>query len=296
MNNTDDKFQIISIDGGGVNGIISLVILDRIQQKFPNLFNNTDLFTGTSIGGLLSTAFAAEHKSEYLLPYLVKNIKKIFTKRHIIGSGLIDSKYSNKHLIKVCFDLYGEKKLKELKKFIIVPAFDINLGKETGWGPVLFNNFAKSEYLDERVADIVLSTTAAPYYFPTYDGYIDGGVVANNPSMLAISKVISIDKTLDDNIRLLSLGSGKFFNEIKGLYHNWGGWQWGPHILDIMFEGSNYLTEEQCKLSLGDNFCRINPKIYKNIRLDNIDEIDYLIDFATNLNIDKEINWILNYW
>lgn len=292
----DSKFQIISIDGGGVNGIISLVILRRLHEKFPNLFNNADMFTGTSIGGLISLALVSEYKIGYLTTYFIKNISKIFTKRHLVGSGIIDSKYSNKFLIKCCDTLFGDKRLKDLKKFVVVPVFDIHLGVNKGWGPIIFENFAKSQYLLEKVTDVVLSTTAAPYYFPTYNGYIDGGVVANNPTMLAITKVVSVDKSLDENIRVLSIGSGKFFNEIEGDYNNWGAIQWAPHILDIMFEGNNFLIEHECQSYLGDNYCRINPTIRKNIRLDDIKHLEYLIEFAEAIDITQYTNWIENYW
>ena len=52
-------YRILSFDGGGIRGIVTLAILKRLETAFPNLIANTDLFAGTSTGGIIALALAA---------------------------------------------------------------------------------------------------------------------------------------------------------------------------------------------------------------------------------------------
>jgi uncharacterized protein len=297
--NTTPNFQILSIDGGGVGGLYSLTILKRLYKAYPELLNRTDMFAGTSIGAFIGLALACDYKPSYIQNYFKDYIQNIFDKRHF-GSGLINSKYSNKEIEKWCIKFFGEKKLKDIPYYILVPTFDLKTN-DNYWCPKFFHNFNNSMDLLEKISDVILSSTAAPYYFPSYNGFVDGGIAANNPSMIAIIETFkhkhNIDKQItEDNIIVLSIGSGKYLNSINGDINNWGAFQWAPHIINMFMEGSNYTVEEECKLFLEDTFCRINNNINKDIKLDDTDYAEYIIDFAEKVNLDKEIEWLKKYW
>ena len=67
-----------------------------------------------------------------------------------------------------------------------------------------------------------MSTSAAPTYFPSYGVFVDGGVIANNPSMAAIAQALdgrnqaSERATTLDEIKLLSVGTGASLQYIAG--------------------------------------------------------------------------------
>ena len=54
------KFKIMTFDGGGVKGVLKVILLKRLLQVFPQLFNTTDFFAGTSTGSFIALSLAYE--------------------------------------------------------------------------------------------------------------------------------------------------------------------------------------------------------------------------------------------
>ena len=48
------NFRILSIDGGGVRGVVVAVILQSLISRFPTLLQEIDVIAGTSTGGMLA--------------------------------------------------------------------------------------------------------------------------------------------------------------------------------------------------------------------------------------------------
>jgi uncharacterized protein len=88
-----------------------------------------------------------------------------------------------------------------------------------------------------------MRTSAAPTYFPVYKGYIDGGIVANNPSVIAATKAIAHNPHVSmRNVIVLSLGAGSFPRHAAvnlGKNSDWGLRQWIPVLLDLLLDGDS---------------------------------------------------------
>ncbi|XP_077241046.1 patatin-like protein 2 [Tasmannia lanceolata] len=214
-----EMVTVLSIDGGGVRGIIPGTILAFLESKLQELdgpdvrlADYFDVIAGTSTGGLVTAMLTAPDKNNRPL-YAAKDINnfyleqcpKIFPQKGFLSSarnllGAVSGpKYDGKYLHSLVREILGETKLHQTLANIVVPAFDIKYLQ-----PVIFSTYkAKIEVSnDPYLSDVCISTSAAPTYLPAHNfqthdakgnvkdfNLIDGGVAANNPALTAISEV-----------------------------------------------------------------------------------------------------------
>ncbi len=148
------------------------------------------------------------------------------------------------------------------------------------------------------VVDAALRTSAAPTFFPIYQGFIDGGVIANNPSMCALAQALSAvagSQSLRD-IRLLSVGTGANPKYLEQKDEDWGLMQWAPNLVSLMLEGSVGLADYQCRQALQKRYHRLNPYLPIPIGLDGIAEIPRLKDIAARENLTETVRWLKRYF
>jgi patatin-like phospholipase/acyl hydrolase len=304
------KYRVLSIDGGGIRGLITTILLQRIAAApgLENFLNSIDLVTGTSTGGLLALAMAKELDLSEVRDVYVKKGSKIFDDSWL--DDLVDlgklrgADYSTKGLRRELKRLFGNTRLGELSKRVLITAFDLDNedAKRREWKPKLFHNFAGSK--NDRAAlirDVGLYTSAAPTYFPSVDGYIDGGVYAGNPAMCGLAQ--TQDPRYDptpplDDVLLLSLGTGRSLQYIKGKSHDWGYAQWAKPLISLMLDGTAGIADFQCKQMLQERYHRLAPvfPVGVTVPMDDVDKIPYMVEFAEMLPIDDTIKWLRQTW
>ncbi|KAF8032332.1 hypothetical protein BT93_D1294 [Corymbia citriodora subsp. variegata] len=310
---------ILSIDGGGVRGIIPGVILGYLEAQLQELDGEGvrladyfDVIAGTSTGGLITAMIAAPdahnrplYAAKEIVPFYLENCPKIFPQGcGSLGSilntirSLIGPKYSGNYLHKLIRRLLGSTRLHDTLTNVVIPTFDIKKLQ-----PVLFSSYEVSphSFLDAQVSDICIGTSAAPTYLPAHyfktedkDGrahefnLIDGGMVANNPTLVAISEVtkqifqeepdFSHIKAPMDYTRLLviSLGTGSDTSELKfdaKKASKWGLFSWlyadgSSPLIEVYTQGSADMVDyhnsvvfkaNQCE----DSYLRINDDTLK---------------------------------
>jgi len=297
----NSTFNILSFDGGGIRGILSINLLERIQSEITNIIKTTNLISGTSTGSLIALGLAYGMTSKEVSNlYSKENIEYIFDKSY---SQVSRPKYNNDNLKEVLLSVFPEKlKLKDLGKLVVIPAF--YLGDEyNSWKAVFYNNLPNSVTEDYRVVDVAMASSAAPVFFPSYNCNIDGSIIANDPSLASI--IYAIDKELgkkNDKIRLLSFGTGYCYESIKEDTSKWGAIEWITSkepdlpIISIMFEGNSQLSYTFSKKLLGNNYYRINPKMDEDISMDDTKAINYLVNLSKEYDIKQCINWLNNKW
>ena len=297
----NSTFNILSFDGGGIRGVLSINLLDKIQKEVLNLVKTSNMISGTSTGSLIALGLAyGISPSEISKMYSKENLEYIFDKSY---SQISRPKYDNNHLKEVLLNIFPENlKLKDLGKLVVIPTF--YLGDEyNSWKAIFYNNIPNSETENYRVVDVAMASSAAPVFFPSYDAHIDGGIIATDPSLASI--IYAIDKQLGKNIekiRLLSFGTGYCYNSINEDTSKWGVIEWltkkNPDIpiLAVTLEGNAQISKIFSKKILDNNYYRVNPKMDNDVSMDDTKSIDYLLKLAKEYEIKECINWIENKW
>ncbi len=268
--------KILSIDGGGIRGIIPGTILKYLEQKIQEETNNPkariveyfDLVAGTSTGGILALALLCPGKNKHpkysakdAVGFYTKRGKEIFSvstwdKIKTLG-GLIDERFPADSLEQVFQDYFKDLNLSDLIKPCLITSYDIENRQE-----LFFNQLdAHNKQRNFKVIDIARATSAAPTYFEAaqvgnIDGIkrpmIDGGVFANNPAMCALVESTKLTpKPQLDEIFVLSLGTGHdvkneeklTFNKIK----DWGMGSWVKPLIDILMTANSQTVHYQLK-------------------------------------------------
>ena len=290
-------FRVLTFDGGGICGLIDLYILKRLQNFCPAILD-ADLLAGTSTGGLIAMGIAQGSSLDDLISLYEQDGSTIFQKSPYGAGGLVHCRYNNDGYHKLLMAFFGGRKLGDLKKQVLVPAFCVNSAVQGihSWKPKVFVNFPEDEVdRNELCSDVGLYTSAAPTYFPIANNYIDGGVVANNPSMCALAGVLEAGSALED-VKLMSFGTGICPQYIPSSNGAWGLAQWGSRLVDIMIGGSELVQDYQCGIILGDHYLRVEPMMTEEIPLDDWKACDKLREVAMSYDISDAEDWLKREW
>jgi patatin-like phospholipase/acyl hydrolase len=309
------KYRILSIDGGGVRGLLVTVLLQQLEMGLPGWRDRTDLLAGTSTGGIIALGLA-----KGLTP---TDLRHLYYDKSpaIFGDSLLDdirdlgrvvgAEFSNRNLRRELESVFGVTRLQDLGQRVLISSFDLDNEdpdptKRT-WKPKFFHNFPGIDTDGPlRVADVALYTSAAPTYFPSVDGYVDGGVAANNPSMAALAQ--SLDRRARipqrpsiDEISLLSIGTGRSLSRITGRRHDWGYAQWAKPLLRLMFDAVSGIPDYQCRQILGDRYHRIDYTFKPGQEIDLAEHAarDRLVKIGEEgmkADVDQALGWLRKNW
>jgi patatin-like phospholipase/acyl hydrolase len=306
-------YHILSLDGGGIRGIFSARVLERLELAVPGFLGQLDLLTGTSTGGIIALGLAAGMTPAQLVRLYRDEGPQIFDDSWLDNlrdlGNLSGAKYDNANLKEILtreFAARAVSTLDDLARRVLVPTFDLDdgqdprrkLDKPRSWKPKFFHNYPGPDSDGaELIVDVAMRTTAAPTYFPTYGRFIDGGVVANDPSVSALAQALNDQTGGQDlrSVRLLSIGTGINPTYIAGADHDWGYTQWAKPIIGLMMEGVMGVAAYECAQLLGDRYHRVNCVLDQPIPLDAYSKVDSLIGYADALDLTDSVAWIQRY-
>lgn len=254
---SSDTFKVLSIDGGGIKGLYSARILEHFESRFNcHIADYFDLICGTSTGGLIALGLSLDIPVGQISNLYSMRGKQIFPQKNSFLSSLkqlfLRSKYDNSELKKALQEMFGDKTLSDSRSLLCIPAFSLTDGR-----PFIFKydhsegNLCRDN--KTKYVDIALATSAAPAYLPiitidTYDRkqFIDGGVYANNPTLIGVIEslryFVGSDKKFQ-KLMVLSIGSlepnpGRRFIP----KHHRSVVDWNQDLIATFFEGQAYLT------------------------------------------------------
>jgi patatin-like phospholipase/acyl hydrolase len=293
-------YNILALDGGGVRGLFTAQVIKNIFSCFPEFISNVDLIAGTSTGGILALALATETDPTSLSDFYLQNLPKVFEDSYWDDvkdlGNLLGADYDYANLKKVLKKHFGDKKLDDLNKKVLIPTFDLDNEAEglRTWKPKYFNNFQEDD-LQELIVDVAIRTAAAPSFFPVYQGFADGGISANSPGMSAVAQALNEGINLPD-INLLAIGTGYCPTFISGKKLDWGVSQWAKFLVPIFVDSMMFSTRYQCKKFLGDRYHRVDTALSKKIELDDTDNLNYLVESANGITLEATKDWLEKVW
>ena len=250
-------FKILSIDGGGIKGLYSAKIIEHLEQQFNGPMSDYfDLVCGTSTGGLIALALSLKIPAVEICDFYKKYGKVIFPQRNklrnIIRQTLWKGKFSDKPLRKVLEEMFSDKKIEDVHNLLCIPSYSL-----TDARPWIFKYDHPEGQLDRDnkafCVDVALATSAAPTYFPVaeidyYDHkqFIDGGMWANNPTMVGVIEALSYfvgEGRPFNNIQVLSISSlNNIGGKPTGLKRERAFLDWRNDLFDTSIVGQSHFT------------------------------------------------------
>jgi patatin-like phospholipase/acyl hydrolase len=256
--------KILSINGGGIKGLYSLYLLKELSEgkKIGDYF---DIICGTSVGSIIAICIALELSIDEIIKIFETFIFSIFDSKankntwsldDIIVSTeecwhqLLGSKYNVIKLSEAIIKITGNKKMGELKKTVYIPSYCVSKNKI-----VIFSNKTHPDYL---LSDVLLASTAAPTYFPMHkineDLYIDGGLWANNPSLIGLIEALK-NKTTNQKCSVFSVGNINTLCKIKPSGNNTLNFTFLENIINLIFLANEQATQNYTRQIADLNNC-----------------------------------------
>jgi hypothetical protein len=259
------QFKVLCIDGGGIKGLYSAKILSlleaelrRVHGDAARIVDRADLICGTSTGGLIALGLALRIPAETICRFYEEHGPKIFKGSQswlaLFRQTLFGGKFSDEPLRAALNELLQNRTIGDSECLLCIPTYDFTHGT---YGVFKFDhkegNLSRHNSLP--MVDVALATSAAPTFFPLAQiekenntQYVDGGVWANNPSLVGLTEAISYfvgpGKPFD-HLALLAIasmnyGSGKppFLKRRRSFL------RWAPDLFDLSLIAQSEFTDE----------------------------------------------------
>jgi patatin-like phospholipase/acyl hydrolase len=305
-------YRVVSLDGGGIRGIVSLVLMQRLSAEpgLENWLDSVDLLAGTSTGGLIALGLARGISLADLRDLYETRGQVIFDDSWLDDlkdlGRIAGADYDLKGLRRELRRLFGDTLLRHLRRRVLVTSFDLDNQdpdpSRRTWKPKLFHNFPGPDSDGGQPCwKVGLRTSAAPTYFPSFEGYIDGAVYASNPSMCALGQALDSRRSRPaalEDVVLLSLGTGTSLTYIKGRVVDWGHAQWVRPLVSLMLDGVAGIADFQCRQILGARYHRMAPVFppHRTFKVDDWRKVGEMVEFAAQVDIAPAARFLRRAW
>lgn len=331
MNNK--KFKILSIDGGGIKGVFPALFLTLLEDELKNrpdgksqIYQHFDLITGTSTGGIIAIALALGIPAKDIYQLYLDNAQKIFgSKRPFFFGQIRNSAHERIFLENLVSEKFKEAnngvepRLGDCKTDVCVPIYDLIQGNPSVLKTKYHPAFERDYHIPAYQA--AMATSAAPTYFDPYTSHyidlngtkkdfvnkVDGGVMANNPTLVAVLEALKAFKVEMHQLEILSLGTGYRKFTDGNSRKRWGLYYWmkknkRKRLIELFMQSQSQLVANYISLlyqgidkSEKDNpnfvYDRINVLLNEdnNIEMDECDKIK-IKNFAELASIEFQHN------
>jgi patatin-like phospholipase/acyl hydrolase len=304
------RFRILSLDGGGIKGAFSAAVLAEWEKQTGRVISDHfDLIAGTSTGGIIALGLGLGLPAAKILEFYQKEGPKIFPnitteqKLRLNLQHLWEPRYSAALLRKALEGVFGEKRIKDSKCRLLIPAYDVVAGRVYLFKTTHYPRFIFDQ--DALAVEVALATAAAPTFFKqaevaAHSGalYVDGGVWSNCPALAAVTEAVSFLQVPLDSIDLLRIGTltepASFVHDNAG-----SGWfrirpgliEWAPQLVGMMFRGQMEASWATANLLTGGRSVYVDATVEPGLYgLDAVGQIGRMVILG-RAEAAKKANW-----
>lgn len=294
-----EHYNILSLDGGGIRGLILLKQLIVFEDLLGiKLHEHFDLISGTSTGGIIAAMLSLGHSANDILSLYTEHGSKIFHKQ-FLRFGIFRPKYSDKYFNKLLMSYVGDKRLKDINKNLLIVSYNATLKDKE----IFIASKAKlNDIYDYSLFDVIRSTSSAPSFFKPHkinnNYFVDGGLVINNPSLVSWIESFKTEENYK-NVNIISFSTGKTERPLTKKTARGGMLSWAKPSVDILLAELTETTDYQMeKLFVRESgiYIRCNSMVQNSsgeiddVRKENLNNmlIDGEISAKYNLNSMKE--------
>jgi len=244
--------------------LYSATILKEFEEKFNcQISDYFDMICGTSTGGLIALALALKIPAKEICDFYELEGPKIFPNstsinffgkkisRRFMQQLVKGGKYSDKPLRNALTNIFKESKIGDSNNLLCIPSYTITEAR-----PFIFKY--DHTILDRDngalMVDVALATSAAPTYFPMAEipfynnkQFIDGGVWANNPTLVGLLEALTyfVGKEKEyDKLKILSISSLSITGgQPTGLKRERSFLNWGNDLFETSFTGQSLFSD-----------------------------------------------------
>lgn len=262
---TENEFQILALDGGGLRGIFSAAILAALEDDLQiSIVDHFDLIAGTSTGGIIALGLGLGLRPRQIVEFYAELGEQVFRDRTGLASArrLLRAKYLPGPLRAALTGVFRDRTFGESTKRLVIPSY--NLGTDdvylfrTAHHPRLRRDWR------ERAVDVAMATSAAPTYLPGFplagSRLIDGGIWANNPAMVAVVEAVGTCEVPLGNLRVFSLGTTAEVRRRSHRLDRGGMLPWARAATDVLLRAQSISADNQVyHLLPAERLLRLDP-------------------------------------
>ncbi|TDD94117.1 patatin-like phospholipase family protein [Flavobacterium cellulosilyticum] len=264
------KKIILSIDGGGMRGILTVQLLKKLEEIAGSpCYEWCDMVAGTSTGAIISGLILKRNDAKKIEEYYVSLVSRVFTKRNFLANRYYNPPaFDKKNYRNLLKQIIGDDTLGELNQKSNLDCFftskDLSAGEETFFTCVNINGVSNGTYKSVLLRSVLEATMSAPTYFSPFERFVDGGTTTyNNPAMTAVLEALTYtgkDKYKAEEMVVLSFGTGTTLRFMDPLKTD------SPKGLDALF-WLNYVMEETSKDASEMQIDLLRSGLIKNLDL-----------------------------
>jgi uncharacterized protein len=281
--NPPSRFQILALDGGGVKALFTAHVLARLEDDLDvRIRDSFDLIAGTSAGGIIALALGAGLRPTDIVRHYQHLAATVFpaSRRRWWRqpARLRRPTYGQQPLRKAMHEVLGDRLFGSSEKRLVIPSWDLQCGQVHLLKTPHHPRFTRDWKLS--MVDVALATSAAPTFMPAarVDGHrlVDGGVWANNPSVVAITEAVSVLGMPLDAIRVLNVGTTDEVTHYPKKLDNGGLATWATHAIPLVLTASSRGAQGIVEHLVGrDHYSRFDAQVPAGLyHLDDADPDD----------------------